>query len=700
MLAPLYIDLPNFVGSAQFPTQQNASAESLWNYLAASSPHHDAARLRANLTGMTADHGSLPGLMLILDSVDEIPHREHRMPVLLTVLARFLAAHKACRVLLTSRWHAVSESETAATLTGSGGLGFAEVKLAPPSDEFISEFLTAFFSGHPEKAEQVRAAVDSQLRGLITPLVLTLVALMFAKEHRRWNKVTDVLESATRLLIDQWNLGRGVHGAALLHPHVERLRDALAELAFQQHMKSASAYDKQVGEVIRFDESALRQVLENHLRKPFVELIALSHAEARPGMLTEKEANLLQQLQTRLFKDWGDAEIARYLCDRCGILAFDDGRYRFLHRLFCEFLAACHAQSRPDAPLPLLDAAFSEPRKLDELTGVIMLAGELGARGQQVPVFTLLDYLLPADLAAAAGEQEPLFARVHLAARIVGANALWTPAREQDRAKVERLRLWAKRCAIVGALAPLPRSFVGMVLGMLGDDRKGVGLDANGLPDIDWVRITPPKGKAYSIARYPVTNVQFDAFVQDGGYTAKWDACWTEAGLAWRQSNPEPKELSHPFSLPNHPRVEVALHEAVAFANWLGARRKSKKGAIRLLTSAEWQFAALGATERRWAWSDDYGDGTRSNGRDAGIGSTCAVGIFPQGATPELGLHDMSGNAWNWAVWAKDPRAETMGSVLGGSWLDNAGYLRADRAYGADARASYLGFRLAAPAST
>jgi formylglycine-generating enzyme required for sulfatase activity len=236
---------------------------------------------------------------------------------------------------------------------------------------------------------------------------------------------------------------------------------------------------------------------------------------------------------------------------------------------------------------------------------------------------------------------------------------------------------------------------------MLGDDRKGVGLDADGLPDIDWVRIVPPKGNAYSIARYPVTNAQFDAFVQDDGYTATWDACWTKAGLAWRQSNPEPKGLSHPFPLPNHPRVEVTLHEAVAFANWLGARRKSKKGAIRLPTSSEWQFAAQGATKRKWAWGDDYGDGTRSNGRDAGIGSMCAVGIFPQGATPELRLHDMSGNVLNWAVRAEDPRAEATGSVWGGSWLFGADGLRADVGGdgGADGRYDDLGFRLAAPAS-
>lgn len=103
------------------------------------------------------------------------------------------------------------------------------------------------------------------------------------------------------------------------------------------------------------------------------------------------------------------------------------------------------------------------------------------------------------------------------------------------------------------------------------------------------------------------------------------------------------------------------MHEAVAFANWLGSRRKEKRGAIRLPTRAEWQFAAQGTAKRQWAWGDDYGDGTRSNGLDAGIASTCAGGIFPAGATPDYGLNDLSGNMRDWTLCAGDPEGIWIG---------------------------------------
>ena len=67
------------------------------------------------------------------------------------------------------------------------------------------------------------------------------------------------------------------------------------------------------------------------------------------------------------------------------------------------------------------------------------------------------------------------------------------------------------------------------------DQRKGVGLDAKGLPDIDWVEILSGKFiyqddkrkklplNAFWMSRYPVTDAQFQAFVTAGGYeTDEW----------------------------------------------------------------------------------------------------------------------------------------------------------------------------------
>ena len=48
---------------------------------------------------------------------------------------------------------------------------------------------------------------------------------------------------------------------------------------------------------------------------------------------------------------------------------------------------------------------------------------------------------------------------------------------------------------------------------------------------------------AYRISKYLITNAQYDAFVRDGGYTAKrWRACWTAAGLKWKGDRSEPEK--------------------------------------------------------------------------------------------------------------------------------------------------------------
>ena len=243
---------------------------------------------------------------------------------------------------------------------------------------------------------------------------------------------------------------------------------------------------------------------------------------------------------------------------------------------------------------------------------------------------------------------------------------------------------------------------MGRHLAFAGDNRTGVGLDARDLPDIDWVQIEMPKRKRLGVARYPITNAQFMAFVKDGGYAdEKWDACWSKAGLAWRNQQPmfgPDDRLAPLFLLPNHPRVNVTLHEAIAFAAWLSRRLRRE---VRLPTGDERKFAGRGKEGRSWAWGNDYGDGTRSNGADAKIGSTCAVGIFPSGVTPDSGLHDMSGNVWEWATEDSDDKGEQGGNFWGGSWRPVAGGLRAKVGCGlhADYRDVNLGFRVVAPAS-
>jgi hypothetical protein len=157
------------------------------------------------------------------------------------------------------------------------------------------------------------------------------------------------------------------------------------------------------------------------------------------------------------------------------------------------------------------------------------------------------------------------------------------------------------------------RSAIGERLSVIGDPRKGIGLREDGLPDIAWCPVLAGRitleGNAgtfdvarFYIAKYPITYVQFQVFLDDpdGFANPEW---WRELEQAYRQQ--EMGEQSYKFD--NHPRETVSWYQAVAFCHWLNARLPQSawpEGAkadwtIRLPTEWEWQQAATGGLKDR-----------------------------------------------------------------------------------------------------
>lgn len=160
----------------------------------------------------------------------------------------------------------------------------------------------------------------------------------------------------------------------------------------------------------------------------------------------------------------------------------------------------------------------------------------------------------------------------------------------------------------------------------------------------------------YAIGKYPVTNGEFQRFIDDGGYAN--DAYWTDAGRELRGKNgwAAPRFWDRAeLNAPDQPVVGVTWYEAVAYCRWLS--EKSGR-AYRLPTEAEWEKTARGTDGRRYPWGDEW-DPARCNSKAAGIGKPTPVGQFsrreddpdsaarPGGDSP-YGCADMAGNVWEW----------------------------------------------------
>jgi iron(II)-dependent oxidoreductase len=161
----------------------------------------------------------------------------------------------------------------------------------------------------------------------------------------------------------------------------------------------------------------------------------------------------------------------------------------------------------------------------------------------------------------------------------------------------------------------------------------------------------------YHIDAAPVTNEQYVAFIDAGGYDDPRH--WTEDGWAWRTK----ADLAHPqfwrrdgarsWSVerfghliplaPAEPVQHVCWYEADAYARWAGKR---------LPTEAEWEKAAswdpATSTKRRYPWGSDGSSFEQANVSQHLFGPA-PVGSFPHGASA-YGAHQMLGDVWEWTA--------------------------------------------------
>jgi formylglycine-generating enzyme required for sulfatase activity len=139
----------------------------------------------------------------------------------------------------------------------------------------------------------------------------------------------------------------------------------------------------------------------------------------------------------------------------------------------------------------------------------------------------------------------------------------------------------------------------------------------------------------YYMAKTPVTNAQYLAFVQAIGY---------QPPKHWPKGKP-------PSYKADHPVVNVSWYDAVAYCDWL-VQVTGKPYC--LPSEAEWEKGARGTDGRIYPWSNQW-EARRCNSRELLPGDTTPVDAYLDGASP-YGLLDIVGyvEEWTRSLWGKD----------------------------------------------
>ena len=211
---------------------------------------------------------------------------------------------------------------------------------------------------------------------------------------------------------------------------------------------------------------------------------------------------------------------------------------------------------------------------------------------------------------------------------------------------------------------------------------------------------------AFWMDTYEVTNAQYAQFLTDGNAN-------------WYNTQMQIMENGNGGFIPmdgfeKHPVVYVSYSAAKAYARWLG---KS------LPTEAQWERAARYSDHRIYPWGNILEPNIANFWRSGDPYEMNVIGTTPVGyydgsnhhgyqtkdGKSLSGIFDLSGNVWEWCLdWYKDdyyssspvenpsgPADGLFRVIRGGSWVDEAYYLRAAcRSYRLpDASSAYAGFR-------
>jgi formylglycine-generating enzyme required for sulfatase activity/energy-coupling factor transporter ATP-binding protein EcfA2 len=521
-------------------------------------------------------------------------------------------------------------------------------------ERFARQWTLAFEIATHDDTPEARAAAEEERQDLLAaitpgsgierlasnPLLLTIMALIKRQRVTLPRERVKLYELYLETLISAWNKARALDKRPV-GPEVGYLEtvQVLAPLALWLREENPTA-----GLVGR---EQIEGWLADYYRREWAE---------PPGPARGRAREFLK----------GVRQYSNLLVER------GEGQYGFLHLTFEEMLAAkgialLEDQAGLDAAMDVICRHWMEPAWRETL---LLAVGVLGIVKQSpFKAGRVLRKLCENDLEGNERGRNVTLAGEALAdVGEVGAD------RPSAMAVIDRLI-----AVMRDRETPAPaRRDAGHLLGRLGWEPEG-GLDV-------WIDIPPGPflygdekekreiERPYRIGKYPVTNRQFAAFVEAGGYGKR--ACWSDEGWAWRVGEYDSKapgwlqdwlkrrpaeKRDRPFwwgderlASPLCPVVGVSWFEAEAYCRWLALEMglaPDAPDAPRLPTEEEWERAVRGTDGREYPWDNEWdrlrlncAEWWESDERKEANPTPTAVGTFPDGGN----VLDGAGNVWEW----------------------------------------------------
>jgi hypothetical protein len=519
-----------------------------------------------------------PDTLVLFDGLDEAPPADaetglDRRKLLVLSVQDFCTAHPDCRVLVTSRIKPYDNKSYRLD-------DLPVVTLAKLDEARIERFVHNWYAERarvdPEKAAKATVDRDRLLRSLSqrpelrrmaeTPLLLTMLAAVNAWAGLPESRA-ELYDKCVEQLLWEWEKRKQDDGG---DGGGDGLLDLLHEAGLQR--------------------SDLERVLW--------EMTYAAHAASGSDMADLPARDLREKLAAIHPKKggvnwaWADRVVA-LMAERGGLLVeTDTGVFSFPHRSFQEYLAARWLLEQEERTAEAAQLAESDTWR----ETVLLACGALTYSGRFSDVQAII-----AELTGGRRFDTPE-KRLRL---LVGGQA-WVefgPHRARGHTGEELAERVPERLTqlMQDRHAP-PRQRLDA--GLLVADLHILPPD---LDDFVPIAARAELGYDFRITKYPVTNVQFRRFFDQGKGYAEGKPWWTEEAVKdierwewnkdWRKG---PRLWGNPrFDRETQPVVGVSWYEAVAYCEWLTVQMRtqgkiSQNEAVRLPTEDEWVRAARG----------------------------------------------------------------------------------------------------------